>query len=419
MFSSQTHWEIPQNNFRNPSLGPNNTIYGPSRGLRPVKSRKMDESEKKKAPTVPPRPPNPRDSRNAYSNYGYGGNYGAFNSGYVNPYSGMYGNGYAGFNGYGGYNSYNSMYGGGYGSDRYGYSNNSSNSFVEQAEQNSQIAFDSVHSIVRAFGSIAMMLESTFFAVHSSFRAVLGVADHFTRLRENLVQIVGENFVIKWVRNIFRKIMVLIGLRNANSVEEVWNEIKLITKDHRVKQGQAWKSWPLLLFFGVVLGTPWLIWRILSSLGDNNVNDWITGEGEHVLGEVLYDFVAERDDELSITAGECLRIAPKQKQPRIRGWLLATVDGNTKGIVPANYIKILGFNRGSKAMSSNDVQKTTDSSQTNEINGNSSEPSRATDFEEVYDETLINNTEQDYNGLYNHAKQSLVDIAKDPLDSDS
>lgn len=70
MFSSQTHREIPQNNFRNPSLGPNNTIYGPSRGLRPVKSRKMDESEKKKAPTVPPRPPNPRDSRNAYSNYG-------------------------------------------------------------------------------------------------------------------------------------------------------------------------------------------------------------------------------------------------------------------------------------------------------------------------------------------------------------
>ena len=59
-----------------------------------------------------------------------------------------------------------------------------------------------------------------------------------------------------------------------------------------------------------------------------------------MLGEVLYDFVAEGDDELSITAGECLRIAPKQRQPRIRGWLLATVDGNSKGIVPANYIKV-------------------------------------------------------------------------------
>jgi peroxin-13 len=59
-----------------------------------------------------------------------------------------------------------------------------------------------------------------------------------------------------------------------------------------------------------------------------------------VLGEVLYDFVAEGEDELSITAGECIRIAPKQRQPRIRGWLLATVDGSSKGIVPANYIKV-------------------------------------------------------------------------------
>ena len=65
-----------------------------------------------------------------------------------------------------------------------------------------------------------------------------------------------------------------------------------------------------------------------------------TGNGDHVLGEALYDFVAEGDDELSVTAGERLRIAPKQRQPRIRGWLLASVDGTTKGIVPANYIKV-------------------------------------------------------------------------------
>ena len=54
----------------------------------------------------------------------------------------------------------------------------------------------------------------------------------------------------------------------------------------------------------------------------------------------MYDFVAQGNDELSITAGERLRIAPKQRQPRVRGWLLASVDGNTKGIVPANYIKV-------------------------------------------------------------------------------
>jgi hypothetical protein len=31
--------------------------------------------------------------------------------------------------------------------------------------------------------------------------------------------------------------------------------------------------------------------------------------------------------------------------PRVRGWLLAAVDGNT-GLVPANYIQILGRSEG-------------------------------------------------------------------------
>ena len=193
---------------------------------------------------------------------------------------GGYTNGYGGYGGgYGGYNGYNNMYGG-YSTNRYGmgYNNVSSNSFVEQAEQNSRTAFDSVHSIVQAFGSIAMMLESTFFAVHSSFRAVLGVADHFSRLRENLVQMVGENFLIKWLQSVFRKIMVLIGLRSSASVEEVWNEMRSMTRDStRQSQSRVWKSWPLLLFFGVVLGTPWLIWRFLSSLGSEDINNWMSG----------------------------------------------------------------------------------------------------------------------------------------------
>lgn len=186
-----------------------------------------------------------------------------------------------GYGGYGGPNGYNNMQYG-YGGNRYGleYNNAPSSSFVEQAEQNSRIAFDSVHSIVQAFGSIAMMLESTFFAVHSSFRAVLGVADHFSRLRENLVQIVGENFVVKWLQSIFRKVMVLLGLRTASSVEEVWNKVRSVTRDStKQQQNRAWKSWPLLLFFGVVLGTPWLIWKFLSSLGNEDVRNWMTGRG--------------------------------------------------------------------------------------------------------------------------------------------
>ena len=29
-------------------------------------------------------------------------------------------------------------------------------------------------------------------------------------------------------------------------------------------------------------------------------------------------------------------------QPKVRGWLLGTVDGTNQGMIPANYIRILG-----------------------------------------------------------------------------
>ena len=33
-------------------------------------------------------------------------------------------------------------------------------------------------------------------------------------------------------------------------------------------------------------------------------------------------------------------------QPHIRGWLLASIDGQKTGIVPANYVRVLGKRRG-------------------------------------------------------------------------
>ena len=53
-----------------------------------------------------------------------------------------------------------------------------------------------------------------------------------------------------------------------------------------------------------------------------------------------YDFDAENDDEVSCQEGDLLHVAPKHKQPNVRGWLLATVDGKMAGLVPANHIKV-------------------------------------------------------------------------------
>ncbi|XP_039477404.1 probable peroxisomal membrane protein PEX13 [Oreochromis aureus] len=44
-----------------------------------------------------------------------------------------------------------------------------------------------------------------------------------------------------------------------------------------------------------------------------------------------YDFTAASQEELSMQAGEMLNLVPKELQPCVRGWLLASVDGETTG----------------------------------------------------------------------------------------
>ena len=55
-----------------------------------------------------------------------------------------------------------------------------------------------------------------------------------------------------------------------------------------------------------------------------------------------YDFTPASDEECGFRAGQNLVLAPKHLQPRVRGWLLASSNGRKSGLVPANYIKILG-----------------------------------------------------------------------------
>ena len=53
-------------------------------------------------------------------------------------------------------------------------------------------------------------------------------------------------------------------------------------------------------------------------------------------------FQAKTRNELSFVSGQQLILAPKDQQPSLQGWLLAS-NGNNVGLVPANYIKIVGL----------------------------------------------------------------------------
>ncbi|KAM5164106.1 peroxisome biogenesis factor 13 [Mantella aurantiaca] len=267
--------------------------------------------------------------------------------------------------GFGSYGSYGSSLYGGYSPHSYGYGSSlgynrfqtddvAPSRFVRQAEESSRGAFQSIESIVHAFASVSMMMDATFSAVYNSFRAVLDVANHFSRLKIHFTKVFSAFALVRTIRFLYRRLQRLLGLRKGSENEDLWTEsagtVARIGSENDATNSA--KSWPIFLFFAVILGGPYLIWKLLSSgngeSNEENLN-WASGEGDHVVGRAEYDFTATSDEEISFHAGDMINLAPKEQQPNMRGWLLGSLDGQTTGFVPANYIKILGKRRGRKA----------------------------------------------------------------------
>ncbi|KAM4729369.1 peroxisome biogenesis factor 13 [Anableps anableps] len=318
-------------NYRSADFGP--AAGGPSTPAGPPVLTRM-------APPVPPRP----------MQQSYRPSYSSFTSSY-SPYGSSI---------YGGYSPY-SYGGGGYGLGGYSRFSHaeevSPSRFVQQAEESSRGAFQSIESIVQAFASVSMMLDATFSAVYNSFRAVLDVANHLTRLRAHLTRVLSAFALVRTLRYLYRRLKRLLGRGADADAEDLWADSTtdaLATASSRgygaAAEDQSVKSWPIFLFFAVVLGGPYLIWKLLSSTAasEESATNWASGEDDHVVARAEYDFTASSEEEVSLRAGDMLNLAPKEQQPRVRGWLLASVDGQTTGLVPANYVKILGKRRGQK-----------------------------------------------------------------------
>ena len=233
------------------------TVFNSDAGDRPL-------------PSVQNRNPPPLPARPTQSSLGspsspYYGNYGSYGNsyGYSSPYSSMY-SPYSGSTLYG-----SNMYG--YGMNRYSQLPNTGSTFARQAEESSRQAFQSVESIVQAFGSVAAMLESTYSAVFNSFRAVLGVADQFSRMRQHFAHIFSALAVVKMLRWLVHKLLVFLRLRNGTLTEDVWKEavgsVVMANSDSNGSVGGV--NWPIFLFFAVIIGGPWLIWRLLSSVASS------------------------------------------------------------------------------------------------------------------------------------------------------
>ena len=84
--------------------------------------------------------------------------------------------------------------------------------------------------IVFGVSSIAQMLESTYDALFSSFRAVLGVTDHMGRMREQLGRMLSAIALIRFLRGLARRLFhlfrvvppKLLGILNPIRFTTAW-----------------------------------------------------------------------------------------------------------------------------------------------------------------------------------------------------
>ncbi|KAL8412144.1 hypothetical protein RB596_001406 [Gaeumannomyces avenae] len=132
---------------------------------------------------------------------GYGGYGGGLGGGYG---GGMYG----GLGGYGGGMYGGGMYGGGMGGGMGGAQGdpNDPNSLTNRFGMSTQQTFQMLEGIVGAFGGFAQMLESTYMATHSSFFAMVSVAEQFGNLREALGSVLGIFTLMRWIRNLIARL---------------------------------------------------------------------------------------------------------------------------------------------------------------------------------------------------------------------
>lgn len=216
---------------------------------------------------------------------------------------------------------------------------------ISNANQQIDATFQSIQSIVQAFSSISMMLESTYMAVHSSFRAVMDVADHFVRLKDSLSGIMSVVTIFNTIKWFFKRILYMF---NMVSEDQIWSD-SLTSATEAIERGQksifehgrSQSSWPMLMFLGVAIGAPYMIYQIQKPAAASS--RWLTQEDSHYIGEALYDFNTNQESEIPLKAGQKVIIAPKEQQPRVTDWLLATTDGRRTGLIPMNYVKIIKF----------------------------------------------------------------------------
>jgi len=338
-------------NFRNPTINEPRIFGGPYSMQTPIGTVRTSQPP----PALPPRPfPQQQSSygggvgsmysnsiygNSPYNSYGFGNGLNSFGGGF-----GSYNSGYGNYGSYGGFGGGFNRFGNSYGNPM-----DPENRFIQIAEESSRPAFQSIESLVGAIGNIASMLDSTFFAITSSFRAILGVAANFGRLRGVFGQFWQSFAIFRGLSWLFNKILYWLRISKLDPSSVAFSEAFAAAQEGlnpNIKNSEKKPSaWPVLVFLGFIFTAPYLIMKLLGTVTSSaleetkNPQSWVNP----IKAQVKYDFQATNQQELSLRSGQAIYIAPREIQNTQKllntGWVLATLDNQTSGIIPLNYVQ--------------------------------------------------------------------------------
>lgn len=155
-------------------------------------------------------------------------------------------------------------------------------SLTQRMESGTQATFELISSIVGAFGGFAQMLESTFMATHSSFFAMVGVADQFASLRNYLGQVLSIFALARWLKGLLLKVTGRAPPVDLNAKDfQDFATAKANGQPGKAKPSKR----PLVVFFLAVVGLPYLMGKLVRLITQRQEAERLRLEAEQQAGQ--------------------------------------------------------------------------------------------------------------------------------------
>lgn len=239
-------------------------------------------------------------------------------------------------------------------------------------QQSTAPAFAIIESLVTAFTSLAQLVESTYMATHSSFFAMVGVADQLGSVKSYLGQVLGVFSVLRLGKRI---VAWLRGQKTGAGPQVGWaNEWSSGLQGIggvSGPQGSGGKgekrpsSKPLLLFLLSAVGLPYLMSRLVRLLIRHQQEQQAAlaasqGQAQMVDGVPLdpakltfarakWEFKAAEEWELGLARDEIVAVlearngGPGEDE---RGWWRGRTRDGRAGWFPGNYVEVIRRKEG-------------------------------------------------------------------------